>query len=155
MKIQGVPFGNNGINSIKGKNPSKVSTQNDLKKSDSVEISGRVAGKDIVERLSHGFETEFQPRVELMEAVSRRISSSTYSAPEVLENIAESIINSKIVPDVAESIPMDQVRIEKVEEAGGNVEQSYYDNPDVVYEIAARILSLVVPASLLGNTSVN
>ena len=153
MKINGIPYSNNKIDPSNGKNTRKVSTEKALKRSDSVDISGSVTGRGRVDNASHVVETEFQPRAGLMEAVSERISNSSYSAPEVLENIAENVMKSNILPDVVESISMDQARVEKVEEVENNIENNYYDNPEIISEIASRILSLVVPSGLLGDSA--
>ena len=99
MKIQGLFFGNNVIKNIGGNNTKKVPTGNLNKQSDSVEISGAATDKVMINDTSYVVETEFQPRTELIESVSGRVSDKEYDSPNVLENIAEKLIEADITTD--------------------------------------------------------
>ena len=140
MKIQGLPYGNNEINNISGKNTQKISSRNIIKRSDSVGNSGFLSGKDKVDETSFVVETEFEPRIELMESVSRRLSDGTYNAPGILEKIAEKVVDANVVTDNISDMLDDQVRPEKIEKGNDNVMNNYYDNPDVMQEIAVKII---------------
>ena len=100
MKIEGLFFGNNVIKNIGGSDTKKVSTENLNKRSDSVEISRAAPDKNMIDDTSFVVETEFQPRAELIESVSGRVSGEEYNSPDVLENIAEKLIEADITTDI-------------------------------------------------------
>lgn len=153
MKIQGLPYGNNGINNINGKNTHKVSSRNVIKRSDSVGNSGYLLGKDKVDGTPFVAETEFEPRVELMESVSERLSNGIYNAPDILEKIAEKVIDAHVATDSISDILMDQVRPEKIEEVNDNIIKNYYDNSEVMQEIATKIINNLGFSRLFGGNN--
>ncbi len=158
MKIQGLFFGNNVIKNIGGNNTKKVPTENLNKQSDSVEISGAAPDKVMINDTSYVVETEFQPRTELIESVSGRISGEEYNSPDMLENIAEKLIEADIttdiIPDqVGDDIRENQMNSEEIEEINNNIANNYYDNQDVIQDIASKIIDVIDISSLFENDS--
>ena len=150
MKIQGLPYGNNGINNINGKHTQRVSSGDIVRRSDSVGNSGFLSGKDKVDETSFGVETEFEPRIELMESVSGRLSDGAYNTQDILEKIAEKVIDANVVTDNISDILEDQVRPEKIEEVNDNIVNNYYDNPEVMQEIAVQVIENIGISKLFG-----
>ena len=158
MKIQGSFFGNNLIKNIGGSNTKKVPTGNLNKKSDSVEISGVPSDKNMINDTSFVVETEFQPRAELIESVSGRVSDEEYNSPDVLENIAEKLIEADIATDIIHDQVGDDIReskmnSEEIEEINNNIANNYYDNQDVMQEIAGKIIDVIDISSLFEKDS--
>lgn len=153
MKIQGLFFGNNVIKNIGGSNTKKVPTGNLNKKSDSVEISGAAPDKVVINDTSFVVETEFQPRDELIESVSGRISNEEYNSPGMLENIAEKLIEADITTDIISDIRESQMNSEEIEEINNNIANNYYDNQDVMQDIVSKIIDVIDLSSLFENDS--
>ena len=158
MKIQGLFFGNNVIKNISGSNTKKVPTENLNKRSDSVEISGAPSDKNKIDDTSFVVETEFQPRAELIESVSGRVSGEEYDSPDMLENIAEKLIEADITTDiipyqVGDDIRESQMNSEEIEEINNNITNNYYDNQDVIREMASKIIDVIDLSSLFENDS--
>jgi len=141
LKIQGLPYGNNEVNNINGKNTQRVSTRNIIRRSDSVVNSGFLSGGDKVDETSFTVETEFEPRIELMESVSSRLSGGVYNAPDILEEIAKNVIDADVATDIISDMLEDQVRAEKIEEVNDNIVNNYYDNPEIIRGIAVQIIN--------------
>ncbi len=152
MKIQGLPLGTNNINNIGGKNTQKVSAKNIIKRADSVEISEPVVGRDMINESSIVVETEFQPRTELIESVSRRISDGEYNNQEMLGNIAERVIEANVVSNIVSERPDEVVRTERIEQVTENIANNLYDNQEIVRAIANRITTVVGLSDLFENT---
>ena len=153
MKIQGLFFGNNVIKNIGGSDTKKVSTENLNKRSDSVEISGTAPDKVMINDTSYVVETEFQPRAELIESVSGRVSGEEYNSPDVLENIAEKLIEADITTDIVSDIRESQMNSEEIEEINNNIANNSYDNQDVIREIASKIVDVIDLSSLFESDS--
>ena len=152
MKIQGLPLGTNNINNIGGKNTQKVSAKNIIKQADSVEISETAVGRDMINESSIVVETEFQPRTELIESVSRRISGGEYDNQEMLGNIAERVIEANVVSNIVSERPGEVVRTEKIEQVTENIANNLYNNQEIIREIANRITTVVGLSDLFENT---
>ena len=152
MKIQGLPLGTNNINNIGGKNTQKVSAKNIINRADSVEISEPVVGRDMINEASIVVETEFQPRTELIESVSRRISGGEYNNQEMLGNIAERVIEANVVSNIVSERPGEVVRAEKIEQVTENIANNLYNNQEIIREIANRITTVVGLSDLFENT---
>ena len=152
MKIQGLPLGTNNINNIGGKNTQKVSAKNIIKQADSVEISETAVGRDMINESSIVVETEFQPRTELIESVSRRISGGEYDNQEMLGNIAERVIEANVVSNIVSERPGEVVRTERIEQVTENIANNLYDNQEIVRAIANRITTVVGLSDLFENT---
>lgn len=158
MKIEGLFFGNNVIKNIGGSDTKKVSTENLNKRSDSVEISRAAPDKNMIDDTLFVVETEFQPRAELIESVSGRISGEEYNSPDMLENIAEKLIEADITTDiipyqVGDDIRESQMNSEEIEEINNNITNNYYDNQDVIREMASKIIDVIDLSSLFENDS--
>ena len=152
MKIQGLPLGTDNINNIGGKNTQKVSAKNIIKRADSVEISEPAVGRDMINESSIVVETEFQPRTELIESVSRRISGSEYNNQEMLGNIAERVIEANVLSNIVSERPGEVVRTERIEQVTENIANNLYDNRKIIREIANRITTVVGLSDLFENT---
>ena len=158
MKIQGLFFGNNVIKNIGGNDTKKVSTENLNKRSDSVELSGASADKNIIpnrvgDETSLVVETEFQPRTELIESVSGHMSDEEYNSPDMLENIAEKLIEADIAVDIISNIRENQMNSEEIEEINNDIANNYYENQDVMREIANKIMNNINLSDLFVNDS--
>lgn len=139
MEIQGLSYGNNGINNINSKETQKVSSKNPAKGSDSVENSGLSIVKDSIDEISI-IETEFEPRIALMKEVEERLSNGAYNTLNILRGIADKLINADVATDVISYVSEEQLRPEKINEVNGNIVNNYYDNPEVKQEIAVKII---------------
>ncbi|MFC1561140.1 hypothetical protein ACFL4V_01540 [Candidatus Latescibacterota bacterium] len=140
------------IKNISGNDTKKVSARNLNKQSDSVELSGAATDKNMDET-SFVVETEFQPRAELIESVSGRVSDEEYNSPDVLENIAEKLIDADVATDIISDIRENQMDSEEIEEINNNIANNYYDNQDVIQEIASKIIDVIDLSSLFVNDS--
>ena len=153
MEIQGLPLGNNApVNNLGGKNTRKVSSVNLSKQTDSVEISGLLNGQDKDYEASV-VRTEFEPRTELIESVSRRISDGEYNTRDMIMKVAEKIVGADVVTDIFHSEFESQVREIRVEEAQDNIESKDYDSHEVLNELANRLVHVLGFSSLFGDDS--
>jgi hypothetical protein len=140
MKIQGLPLGNNGINSIVGNPVQKVSLENSIKKTDSVEISKTASVKDSFDTLLSMVEPDYNPRSEVVESATNNISNEVYDGSGVLTSVAEKLIDNNIAADIIDNLSVNTARGDKVEEAISNILYHFYYNPDIMKEIADRII---------------
>ncbi len=139
MEIQGLSYGNNGINNIDSKATQKVSQKNLAKGSDSVENSGLSIVKDSIDEISI-IETEFEPRIALMKEVAERLSNGAYNTLNILREIGGKLIDADVATDAISYISEEQLRHEKVDEVNNNIVNNYYDNPEVKQEIAVKFI---------------
>ena len=153
MEIQGLPFENNAqIKNLGEKSTRRISSVNLNKKADSVEISGFSKGKEKVDEVSK-IKTEFEPRIELIESISRRLSAGEYVTRDMNMNVAGTIVDADIVNDVIINILENNVRDIKVKDANNNVESDNYSNPNIIREIAKQLINVLGFSSLFGNDS--
>ena len=153
MEIQGLPLGNNApVNSVGGKNTRKVSSVNLSKHTDSVEISGLLNGQDKDYEASL-VKTEFEPRAELIESVSRRISDGDYNTRDMNMKVAERIVEADVVTDIFQSEFESQAREIRVEEAQNNIESESYNSQEVLHDVANQLIHVLGFSRLFGNDS--
>ncbi len=151
MEIQGLPLGNNApLNGLGGKNTRKSSSVNHSKQTDSVEISGLLNGQDKDYETSVS-KTEFEPRTELIDSVSRRISEGEYNTRDMIMNIAEKIVEADVVTDIFQDEFESQARETKIEEAQNNIESESYNSREVTHEVANQLINVLGFSSLFGN----
>jgi len=153
MEIQGLPLGNKApVNGLEGKNTRKVSSVNHSKHTDSLEISGLLNGQEN-DYSAAVVKAEFEPRTELVESISRRISDGKYNTRDMIENVSERIIEADVVTDIVNTEFESQAREIKVEEAQNNIESEMYNNHEVFHEVANKLFHILGFSSLFGNNS--
>lgn len=153
MEIHGIPSENNShVNGLSGKNNRKVSSVNLSKRTDSVEISGLSISNEKVYEASI-VKTEFEPRIELIESVSKRISDGEYNTRDMIMNIAEKIVDADVIMDIITDEFESRARGIKVETANSNVETDNYSDPNIIREVANRIINVIDFSGLFGNDS--
>jgi len=152
MSIDIKPLDSGGILNVSEKKPPKPAPVNTGKTSDTVEISGGMGRKEIVD-ISTSVPIEFPVREDMIEAVARRVSSRTYETPEVREKVAEQLIESPALSGTVYEAAGDRpatVRSEKVESAQTKAVSGYYDRPEVLNAAAEKLIDALGLSSLFG-----
>jgi len=151
MEIQGLPAGkNNPINNIEGKNTRKISQGISEKKSDTVIISDFPGTHDTALDMAD-IRVEFEPRNELVETISQRISDGKYDTRELLSSLAEKMVEADVLFSAVYNEFEFQARADRISEAEAQIETRNYDNQTVIKVIAGRLVHILGFSSLLGD----
>lgn len=150
MNIQGLPIGSESAKTVGGKQAQDVKSSRETVRADSVTRASQVDGYEKHEALTSPVETEYEPRLELLEQVTQRISSGEYNTQAVLERVAERIAEQHIVTDT-DGAEVSSDRNDDLDEITENVSENYYERPEVQYEIARRVLEIVHPSRIDGD----
>ena len=154
MEIQGVSIGDNGIRNIEDKKSPKTESKKQNALVDSVKISGDVKGAESAAGVPYTVNVEFPPRIDLIKTVSERVSNDDYNTPELINNIAEKIIESSTIKDVLNGVAVESAdisinRAEKVEMVNDQVKEGYYEDPEILVDIADRLVNVLGLSSLI------
>jgi hypothetical protein len=147
MKIQGLPLNDGGLQRVENKKAEKIAAEK-TPKSDKVELSRTVRDSDREINSRYAIPVEFLERAERVQSVTRNIANGSYDNPEVLEAIAEKIVQSAVVDDTVSSISMEkkgtpEIRDDMVNRANNMVTQKYYDQPEIMEQIAGNIIDVL------------
>ena len=155
MKIQAIALNNieaktnNGTSNVKSKED--VASRSSL--ADSVEISTEIVAGNIAEQIDY---SEFTPRVETVNEVTKKISSGYYKDSEVVNSVARSVVNSPAINDgiIAESDTTNSVNTSdisgKLEIASQKVSSGYYDDYEIMNNIAQTIIDNLNLSTLIN-----
>ncbi len=157
MKITSFSFGDNGINKIRGVKTPKVQHQKNGEIVDSVKMNGTVKSMEQTSLVLYEAEIDLPPRIELIRTVSERISSGSYNSGELLENIAENVIDSSPVQDMINEVAFERAyiqeeRTEKIDRVNYNAVKEYYNTNEVKEKIAGSIIETLGLEYLSGNS---
>ncbi len=145
MEIYGLPPGGNRIESIDGKQ--KVDSSKAPKRAVTENVQRAPQGKDRVEDATFVVATEFEPRLDLSESVTRRLTGGKQSGPAVTEATGE---------QPASDLPNDsnvnvENRGERNEEGDRNFSNNYYESATIARQIAENISPIVDLSGLLSD----
>jgi hypothetical protein len=147
MKIDGLPIGNERVGKTENTQKSAASTV--TKRSESVKSAENAIAGDVFDVEGFSVDTEPEPRMELMETVSRRLAGGEYYTPGVTESVAKKLVEQNVLPDM---IAGDTIRTSKMNDVAGTITDSarFYDNAGVIEEIAEKIAPLIGFTELTG-----
>lgn len=147
MKIHGVPFGADRARNTDG--TQKAGTTGEYRKAGKTAVQGTVVAKDRLVEGGFAVEPEFEPRVELIESVSKRISAGEYQRPEVAETVARKLVEPAAEPD-APAEDTDAVPVQRLETISEHISAEYYDSEQVQRIIAERLAPVLGLSALFG-----
>lgn len=147
MKIDGLPIGSERLG--KTENAQKTSASAASRRSDAVKAQENIVARDRLDVDVFSVETESEPRVELMETVTRRLEGGEYYTPGVTESVAKKLVEQNVLPEVTTG---DNVRSTRLNDVAATVSISaeFYNNDDIVRAIAEKIAPLVGYTELTG-----
>jgi len=128
MNINGIPPGNSRIGNVEGK--PKTDPAGSGRNSEPVNGTQSAPVKDRLEDITLVVDTEFEPRPDLIDTVTRRVSGEE----------SDSRAETGSATDT-----------ERAGETDRNVSSGYYDSEEVVRLIAENILPIIDISGMFGN----
>lgn len=152
MRIEGLPLDSGGLRNIKEKKEPATAPVDAGKPSDTVKITGGIGRKELVD-IAFTVPAEFPVREEVLDAVSRRISSRSYDEPDMQRKVADRLIESPALSGSVNEAAADHpspARTETIESAQARTSNGHYDQPEVVNATAERLIDTLGLGGLLG-----
>ncbi|MFC1512295.1 hypothetical protein ACFL5H_03770 [Candidatus Latescibacterota bacterium] len=135
MEINGIPPGNNKLGNVDGK--PKTGASNFGKPSEPVNNPDVVSGKDRLEGTALVVDTEFEPRLKLIDMVTRRLTGEEK--------------NEQAGPDSVTGKAM--AGTEQTDETDKNLSADYYGSKQIVSQIAEKIAPIIDISGMFGDGS--
>jgi hypothetical protein len=148
MKIQGLSIGDGGLQRLGDKKTVKVMNEKP-RKGDSVELSQPSRNGDVAETVNNAASIDFSARVERIKSLAESIANDAYNLPELLEMIAERIVESGSTDNAVlnkTSVQSENhvLRSDIISKANSQLAQDIYSQPNVIEVVAGRLIDTLV-----------
>ncbi|MCE5251188.1 hypothetical protein LLG96_13305 [bacterium] len=147
MKVQGLSIGDGGLQRLSDKQSTKVSPGKP-QKGDLVELSRSAQEGDVAEMMLSTASEDFSARSERVESAARSVANGAYYLPELLQKVAEKIIEtgesmqnlSEITADKNQTPTQLSASMKMVD---SQAVQTTYSQPDVITKVAGRLIDTI------------